>query len=165
LGYKKDIIHIMEKVTGNRYIHGYSMGEGKRFYRVWSNMKSRCNNPKATYFRNYGGRGISVCARWGNFKNFMEDMHDSYKDGLTLDRVDNNGNYESTNCRWVSMKVQNNNSRNVRKLNFRGMNRTISEWAKELNITVRAIQKRLYVYDWEVDRILSTPMRKVGVNG
>lgn len=76
----------------------------------WSSAKNRCNNPNNKDFVHYGGRGIKMCVRWERFENFLEDMGEKPK-GLTLDRVDNNGNYEPGNCRWATYSQQNRNQR------------------------------------------------------
>jgi len=81
-------------------------------YRVWRDMKQRCLNPSCKWYFNYGGRGIKVCERWHDFRNFFEDMG-SRPDGLTLDRTDSGGNYEPSNCRWTTYKEQANNRRIV----------------------------------------------------
>ena len=103
-----------EKAADAHRTHG---GKGTRLYKVWLSMNNRCDNPNCKTYKYYGGRGISICEEWRDFGNFqkwsMENGYDpTAKRGVcTIDRIDNNGNYEPTNCRWVSMKVQRQNSR------------------------------------------------------
>lgn len=93
-----------------------------RFYAIWRNMKYRCNNPNCHTYMDYGGRGIVICERWNKFENFFEDMYDSYQKHVgeygekqtTLDRRDNNGNYEPNNCRWATYSEQVSNQRKRR---------------------------------------------------
>jgi hypothetical protein len=77
-------------------------------------MKSRCENPNAPFYKRYGGRGIKVCERWSKFENFLEDMGER-PEGMTIDRIDNDGNYEPLNCRWVTHKENCNNRSNKKK--------------------------------------------------
>lgn len=81
-------------------------------------MKNRCFNERVKCYKYYGGRGIKVCERWMKFENFYEDMKDEYSDSLTLDRIDSNGDYEPSNCRWATWKEQQNNRRNNRVSNY-----------------------------------------------
>ena len=80
-------------------------------YKVWATMKQRCQNPKNQRYADYGGRGIKVCDRWQDPVNFIEDMFHAWKQGLTLDRINNDGNYEPSNCRWATRKEQRANQR------------------------------------------------------
>lgn len=84
--------------------------EHKNSYYTWGNVIQRCTNPKHPRYKDYGGRGITVCERWLKFENFLEDMGDREKE-LTIDRIDNNGNYEPGNCEWVTRAVNNENKR------------------------------------------------------
>ena len=93
-------------------------------YGTWKGMKARCYNKKAKGYKNYGGRGIKVCDRWLDINNFIEDMYPSYQEDLSLDRIDVNGNYEPTNCRWADACTQAQNSRDITVTNtsgFRGV--------------------------------------------
>lgn len=93
--------------------HGY---KGTRIYRIWKGMRSRCNNPNSQDYKYYGGRGIKVCSRWNIFENFLEDMLSTYHDNLTIERINVNGNYELSNCCWITRQEQSSNRRNTIKL-------------------------------------------------
>ena len=102
-----------------------------RLYKTWLGMKHRCYNEKNKDYRNYGGRGIQICERWLDINNFIEDMYPDYKEGLTLDRIDVNGNYEPDNCRWTTKETQQRNTRDICKNNTSGY-RGVS-WKKRRN--------------------------------
>lgn len=98
----------------NRRKHGMSK---TRLHRIWRGMKSRCFNPNATHYEYYGGRGITVCKEWADsFEKFRDwALANGYSDVLTIDRKDNDGNYEPNNCKWVTVAEQNQNKRNVKR--------------------------------------------------
>jgi len=115
-------------LSGNSKSCGCSWREGThnmsntRLYTIWENMKSRCNYEKNTCFHNYGGRGIKVCNEWSNFIPFKDwALKHGYKDDLTLDRIDVNGNYEPDNCRWISKAAQACNRRKKNKTGYTGV--------------------------------------------
>ena len=128
-----------------------------KFYRAWVNMKTRCNNPNISYFNRYGGRGIKVCKKWQSFDGFIDDMYDSYKDNLTLDRVDNNGNYCKENCRWATSREQAQNTRNIDKaikIKYMGIKDTIKNWAEYFGIKRRTLSARIIDYKWSIEKSL-----------
>lgn len=134
---------ISEKMTR----HG---GSDSRLFGVWSKMKERCYRQNHKSYNDYGGRGIKVCDEWlDNYANFRDwAIQNGYNENAefmkcTLDRIDSNGNYEPDNCRWVDMKVQCNNRRNNRYLEYRGEKHTVAEWSDLLNIPYDTIFRRL----------------------
>lgn len=126
-------------------------------YISWCGMKQRCSCRKTNGYENYGGRGITVCAEWKNsFENFRDwSFQNGYKEGLSLDRIDVNGNYEPSNCRWATMKEQANNKRNSHILEFDGQKHTISEWSEITGINKNTIHSRIEKYGWSVERSLT----------
>lgn len=118
---------------------------------TWVNMRNRCENPKNKNFENYGGKGIRVCERWQKFENFWDDMKRGYSDNLTLDRIDNNGNYEPNNCRWATMKEQGRNTNRNHLISYAGITKTITEWSEITGIKQTTIRMRLSNYGWTVE--------------
>lgn len=115
---------------------------GTRTYYAWRSMRARCSNPKNASFAHYGGRGIQVCPEWSSFDQFVADMGE-VPNGLTLDRIDNDGNYEPMNCRWVSIKEQLNNQRRNRRIEFNGEVKTLAQWAEHLGVRHDTLSRRL----------------------
>lgn len=113
-----------------------------RFYACWSDMKYRCH-PKNRNRHRYYDRGIKVCKRWQKFENFKEDMFSSYKDNLTLDRINNNQGYFKKNCRWTTMKEQSKNREGTKLFTFKGKKQTLDEIAKITNIKPNTLRSRL----------------------
>lgn len=113
-----------------------------RVYKIWLGMRDRCCNPDATSYNNYGGRGISVCRRWEDFTLFLSDMGNP-PEGMSIDRIDNNGNYEPGNCRWATAKEQSNNTRVNRLITCNGVTQNITQWAAAIGHTTHTITRRL----------------------
>lgn len=129
---------------------------GKRLYSIWKSMKSRCYNKNTIHYNDYGGRGITVCDEWKNdFKSFYDDMIRGYREGLMLDRIDNDGPYAPWNCRWVDYNIQSNNRRNNIKLNYNGKIYTVKELSEVFNISPSTIYSR-YHRGLSIEDILKT---------
>ena len=128
---------------------------GTRLYHIWANMHSRCYNPTSASFIHYGGRGIQVCNRWNNVVNFLEDMGHPPQ-GMSIDRINNDGNYTPENCRWATQEEQNSNTSRNRYVTWRGREQTIKAWAMELDLNPKSISERLN-RGWTVERALTTP--------
>lgn len=108
----------------------------------WYSMKQRCLNKNATGYSRYGGAGIKICDRWMEFDNFYADMGDR-PEGMSLDRIDNDGNYEPRNCRWATIVEQSKNQKSNRKVEIDGVTKLITEWARDIGITASTLSKRL----------------------
>lgn len=128
---------------------------GSRPWRIWSKILPRCYNPKATIYKHYGGRGITVCEKWHSFEGFWEDMKVGYEDHLTVERIDNNGNYCKENCRWATRKEQARNRRSSRLIEFRGEILTLAEWCDRTGLHPSTILSRIR-YGWSVEDALTT---------
>ena len=126
-----------------------------KFWIVWMNMKQRCSNPNYKNFYFWGGRGITFDPKWKTFKGFYEDMFPSYKKGLSLDRIDNNGNYNKVNCRWATRIEQANNTRRNTFITFNGTTKTLTQWARFIGIKSTTFCQRLYAYNWSIERCLT----------
>ena len=138
--------------------HGMS---GTRIYKTWHNIRSRCKNPNASKYENYGGKGITICEEWdSSFENFYEwAMENGYEEGLTIDRIDGTGNYEPDNCRWVTPKEQANNTRANVRIEWNGINHTLTEWSEITGIKANTIRKRIFELGWSVEHALSIKKR------
>ena len=134
---------------------------GSRLYSIWHGMIQRCTNPNNANYIRYGGRGIHVCAEWKNsFESFFEWATDNgYDDNLSIERIDNDGNYCPQNCRWATMEEQANNRRTSYTITFNGETHTLSEWAKITGINRSTLMSRL-ASGWEIERVLSPEIQK-----
>jgi len=147
----------VRKETFNNLKHGMAK---TRFYTIWNGIKKRCNNPKYIEYKIYGGRGIKVCKSWNKFENFRDDMLESYlehqknNDYTSIDRINNNGNYCKENCRWATMKEQNNNQRTNRLITYKGKTQNIKQWADELEINYNTLFWR--INNWSIQKALNS---------
>lgn len=133
----------------------------EHLYSIYNSMCNRCYNPKTTRFHRYGGRGISVCEEWRNSIDAFCTWatQNGYKKDLTIDRINNDGNYEPSNCRWVDRKVQSRNTSSNRILTYKGESRCLTDWATHFGIGVSTLSARILVLKWDVDKALTTPVR------
>lgn len=126
-----------------------------KLHKTWVNMRYRCNNPNCKSYKNYGGRGISICDEWDSYEAFRDwALSNGFDHGLSIDRIDVNGNYEPSNCRWVSTKTQNNNTRKNHYLTCNGQRHTIQEWSEITGINWTTIKARLDM-GWTVEDTLT----------
>lgn len=146
----------IEKTIARNQIHCESYS---RVYTIWENIKQRCFDSGCKNYTRYGGRGITLCDEWRySFEAFRDwAMKNGYNDTMSIDRIDNNGNYEPINCRWVSNKVQANNRRSNRMITYCGKTQTLSQWADELGIDYKRLWARLYKCNWPIEKAFKAP--------
>ncbi|WP_157140531.1 hypothetical protein [Achromobacter xylosoxidans] len=143
-----------EQVTQRNTTHGQA---GTQTYRVWKRMIARCEVPSAAKFKNYGGRGIKVCERWHSYPAFLSDMGER-PPGLSIDRIDVNGDYEPGNCRWATDQEQARNKRTTRLIAVDGADRCISEWSAISGVSPGMIGWRI-AKGWPPKRAIFQPTK------
>ena len=128
--------------------------------RSWRGMLARCYSRTHHAYARYGGRGIAVCERWrASFEAFLEDMGPRPSKRQSIDRIDNDGDYEPGNCRWATPRQQARNRRNNREITWRGETRTVAGWAEVLGLSKHALRHRLEA-GWSIERVLTAPPRQ-----
>lgn len=134
--------------------------KGTRLYRVWKDMIARCENPNHKYYKDYGGRGIKVCAEWRNsFITFRKwALTHGYKHYLTIDRIDNDGDYKPENCRFATMTIQNRNSRQNKFIIIGNKKKLLIEWAEQAGLKYHTLWRRLH-RGWPESRLLEPVKR------
>lgn len=134
--------------------HNESHQNKTRLYTIWCGMRQRCSNPNKKYYNHYGGKGVRICDEWNNYSVFKEwALANGYADNLSIDRIDNNGNYEPSNCRWTTYLEQNNNRRSNVYLTYQGETKTMTQWARDKGIKPGTLCRRLKV-GWTVEEAL-----------
>lgn len=131
-----------------------------RLYNILSGIKTRCLNKNNPTYKNYGGRGITVCQEWlDDFMNFYNwAIENGYEDKLTIDRIDNNGNYEPNNCRWVTPKVQSNNVRTNLIYEFNGKSHTLTEWCELYKMPYKTVYRRIKTSNLSFEQAITKPI-------
>jgi hypothetical protein len=135
--------------------HGQS---GSLAYRSWASMMARCYKPATVGYRRYGGRGIMVCARWHDFANFLADMGERPGREYSIDRIDNDENYEPANCRWATAREQQRNKSNGRIIDVEGQQLSLTEWSERSGISLGVLSERLR-HGWDAAEAVRTPVR------
>lgn len=149
----------------NHYLHGMSK---YRFWKIWFGIKKRCLNKEDKGYIKYGAKGIKIYDKWLIFDNFKEDMYSSYTEHVkeygekntSIDRINNNGNYEPSNCRWATPKVQSRNTSVVKMITFEGKTLCIADWAKELNVVRGSFKYYMKKYNITFEDVISLIMRR-----
>lgn len=134
--------------------------EGTREYNTWASMLSRCRNPNNKFYKDYGGRGIRVCDRWLSFANFYDDMGEK-PEGMSIDRIDTNGNYSPENCRWTSQVNQIRNRRVSPKFLWNGEMKSLAELSNDYGLPWRRVYDRMRS-GWSIEKALTTPIGNTG---
>lgn len=140
----------------NAPTHGLS---GSPEYHVWEAMVARCTNPKCPEFPNYGGRGVTICERWRKFESFYAEMGPRPTSKHSIDRINNEGDYEVANCHWTTRDKQNRNKRNNHFLTLNGVTKCISDWAEQGNVSCGLLSYRIRIKRMDLKQALAIPPR------
>ena len=132
-----------------------------RLNKIWKDMLRRCEDPECDSYEWYGARGICVCPGWQRFGPFRDwALANGYQDDLTIDRIDNDGDYTPGNCRWATMKEQCNNRRDNLVITYERETKTLHQWAEHLEIPYHTLYSRLVIYGWPVESAFKAGVRK-----
>ena len=152
-----------ERLTKMNETHGESK---TRLYKIWSDIKKRCYCKTFWAFDRYGGRGIKLCEEWHDYPTFRDwCINNGYAENLTIDRIDNDGNYQPDNCRWVDRKTQANNKSNVRHITYKGETKTISEWAEIVGVNRQTLYSRIFTYNIPLEEAFTPTKYSIGKRG
>lgn len=159
--YHKERVSESGKKNGSKIKHGESK---ERLFNIWYLIKYRCEDESSPAYKNYGGRGIAVCKDWsdeetGYFEFKKWALENGYNPQLTIDRIDNDGDYEPSNCRWADNITQGNNKRTNVFIEYDGVRKSISQWADSLGISKKVLYRRIEL-GWDIERAFTQPVRK-----
>jgi hypothetical protein len=147
-----------ERTIAKIKTHGESASARTLEYSTWASMIQRCRNSESHKFPRYGGRGIAVCERWNSFINFLADMGRKPSPQHSIERRNNDGNYEPSNCYWATHKEQSRNKITTRFITFNGTTKCVTDWAALLGMRPNTLSGRLS--RWTVEKSLRTPVGK-----
>lgn len=158
---KKSGDHANCGCVNRREVAERSRTHGKSYtklYGIWGSMIKRCRNPKDYHYKQYGGRGITVCDEWFDYTTFESwALSNGYAEGLSIDRIEVNGNYCPQNCRWTTDYTQMNNRRNTYYLEYNGVRLSLSEWSAQTGLRRETIRQRILA-GWSIEKALTTPL-------
>lgn len=149
-------------IERNKTVKYTTHGQSRtRLYTIWCDMKQRCLNKNREVFKHYGQRNIAICDEWLNDFNSFYDwaMRNGYQDNLTIDRIDVNGNYKPSNCRWITMRQQRRNTRKNVFVEINGVKKVLIDWCSDYKIKYTTVLSRIYS-GWEIVKAIITPSRK-----
>lgn len=143
--------------------HGQSkngrLQKGTRLYRIWQGMRTRCNNPNSKDYKWYGAKGVSVCPEWDDFNEFYQwAIQNGYDDSKTIDRIESDGPYSPSNCKWSTTKEQLRNRECTRYITINGVTKTMSEWSECSGINYQTLRTRVDK-NWPEERLLDPPIQ------
>ena len=147
-----------EQLSERNYKHGE---RNTRLYKTWISMKQRCSVHRDKY-KQWEGRGIKVCDEWRESFTVFKDWAEAngYKEDLTIDRIDVNGNYEPSNCRWITKQEQQFNKTNTRYFEYKGQKKCLAEWAEIFEMNKPTLYNRIYNLGWSIEKALETEIKK-----
>lgn len=135
--------------------------KNRKLYEIWKGIKARCFNINSKDYHNYGGRGITLCNEWRDYNVFQKwAIEHGYIEGLTIERIDVNGNYCKENCCWIENKFQAQNTRKVRRFIYKDKVYTIRQLSEKFNVNYYALKARLTQYGWDIERAINEPVVK-----
>lgn len=126
-------------------------------YLIWKGIRKRCFNKTCKAYSDYGGRGITLCPEWSDFLVFYSDMGPRQSEHHSIERIDNNGNYCKSNCRWATKAEQNGNTRKNHFITYNGKTQHLSKWAREVGLTEDCLERRLNLLKWPIEKALEIP--------
>lgn len=160
LGLADGLIHLtITKMSRGRAfepVHGDAKPITKE-YRTWRNVKSRCRRPGDSRYHRYGGRGIQMCDRWADsYVNFLSDMGRAPSKNHSIERIDNDGDYEPSNCKWATNEEQNKNKKSTIVVEYKGIKKTLADHCRDLNLKYSTMWMRIFSYGWPLERAFTT---------